>query len=92
MYLEVADGRLMSRQGAAGSRRATKAMVVIEILTANFKLLLSFVCTMSREASISRKTNETQIEVFIDLDYTPSSNLPQKISISTGIGFLDHVN
>ncbi|KAF8797891.1 IGPD-domain-containing protein [Phlegmacium glaucopus] len=46
---------------------------------------------MSRQASISRKTNETQIEVFIDLDYTPSSNVQQKIEISTGIGFLDHM-
>lgn len=47
---------------------------------------------MSRQASITRKTNETQIEVFIDLDYTPSSNSQQKIEVSTGIGFLDHVN
>jgi imidazoleglycerol-phosphate dehydratase len=47
---------------------------------------------MSRQASISRKTNETQIEVFIDLDYAPSSNVKQKIEISTGIGFLDHVS
>jgi hypothetical protein len=55
--------------------------------------LLLFVCAiMSRQASISRKTNETQIEVFIDLDYTPSLNVQQKIEISTGIGFLDHVN
>jgi len=46
---------------------------------------------MSRQASVSRKTNETQIEVFIDLDHTPSSNVQQKIEISTGIGFLDHM-
>ena len=47
---------------------------------------------MSRQASIVRKTNETEIQVSIDLDYTPSSNVQQKIEISTGIGFLDHAN
>ncbi|KAF8163163.1 Imidazoleglycerol-phosphate dehydratase-domain-containing protein [Crassisporium funariophilum] len=45
---------------------------------------------MSRQASISRNTNETSIEVSIDLDCAPGSNVEQKIDISTGIGFLDH--
>jgi len=44
-----------------------------------------------REASLSRKTNETQIDVSIDLDCGPGSNNMQKIEISTGIGFLDHM-
>ncbi|KAF9483850.1 IGPD-domain-containing protein [Pholiota conissans] len=46
---------------------------------------------MFRQASISRKTNETEIEVFIDLDCTPGSNVKQVIEVSTGIGFLDHM-
>ena len=46
---------------------------------------------MSRQASVSRKTNETEIEVFIDLDCQPGSNVAQVIDVSTGIGFLDHM-
>jgi imidazoleglycerol-phosphate dehydratase len=46
---------------------------------------------MSRQASISRKTNETEIDVFIDLDCAPGANVKQVIEVSTGIGFLDHV-
>jgi len=46
---------------------------------------------MSRQASISRKTNETQIEVHINLDCTPGSGVEQTVEVSTGIGFLDHM-
>jgi imidazoleglycerol-phosphate dehydratase len=46
---------------------------------------------MSRQASISRTTNETQIEASINLDCAPGSNTKQTIEVSTGIGFLDHV-
>ncbi|KAJ6608580.1 imidazoleglycerol phosphate dehydratase [Mycena sp. CBHHK59/15] len=46
---------------------------------------------MGRQATISRKTNETQIDVFLDLDCAPGSGVTQKIDISTGIGFLDHM-
>lgn len=46
---------------------------------------------MARQASVSRKTSETEIEVFIDLDCAPGSNVKQTIEVSTGIGFLDHV-
>lgn len=38
-----------------------------------------------RTAEISRQTNETQIEIKLDLDGTA------KYEISTGIGFLDHM-
>ena len=47
---------------------------------------------MSRQATISRKTSETEIEVSIDLDCAPGSAKAQEISVSTGIGFLDHVS
>ncbi|KIK78345.1 hypothetical protein PAXRUDRAFT_773623 [Paxillus rubicundulus Ve08.2h10] len=46
---------------------------------------------MERTATITRKTNETQIDVSIDLDCTPGSANAQIINISTGIGFLDHM-
>ncbi|PPQ99124.1 hypothetical protein CVT26_014374 [Gymnopilus dilepis] len=42
---------------------------------------------MSRTASVSRKTGETEIDVAIDLD----ARLNQAIHVSTGIGFLDHM-
>jgi len=44
--------------------------------------------TTARTATISRKTNETDIDVIIDLDNQPAS---AGIRISTGIGFLDHM-
>ena len=40
---------------------------------------------MTRSASVSRNTNETKIEVSINLDGQGSSKL------NTGIGFLDHM-
>jgi imidazoleglycerol-phosphate dehydratase len=45
----------------------------------------------ARTATFSRNTNETQIEISINLDCTPGSANAQVIDISTGIGFLDHV-
>ena len=38
-----------------------------------------------RQASLSRKTNETEISVTLNLDGTGQAD------ISTGIGFLDHM-
>jgi len=46
----------------------------------------------ARQATLSRKTNETQIDVFINLDCAPGSSNQQIIDVSTGIGFLDHVS
>lgn len=45
----------------------------------------------ARTAKIERKTNETEIEIFINLDCQAGSGNAQEIQISTGIGFLDHV-
>lgn len=46
----------------------------------------------ARQASVSRKTAETQIDVEINLDCGPNSNNVQVIDVKTGIGFLDHVH
>lgn len=43
-----------------------------------------------RSASVSRKTSETEISVSIQLDQ-PLDGSTAKISVDTGIGFLDHV-
>ncbi|VDC01865.1 unnamed protein product [Peniophora sp. CBMAI 1063] len=45
----------------------------------------------ARTATIKRKTNETEIEISINLDCQPGSANAQVIDISTGIGFLDHM-
>jgi imidazoleglycerol-phosphate dehydratase len=39
---------------------------------------------MSRRAEISRKTSETEVELALDLD-------GGEVSVSTGVGFLDHM-
>jgi len=46
-----------------------------------------------RAAQLERTTNETKINVSINLDSYPGNTfgLKQEISVSTGIGFLDHV-
>ncbi len=44
-----------------------------------------------RFASVSRKTNETDIQVNLTLDFDPAGVEEQEIKVSTGIGFLDHV-
>jgi len=46
-----------------------------------------------RTAQIQRVTNETKIDVSINLDSYPGNTfgVKQEISVSTGIGFLDHV-
>ncbi|KAJ7929245.1 Imidazoleglycerol-phosphate dehydratase-domain-containing protein [Mycena leptocephala] len=46
---------------------------------------------MARQATISRKTNETEIDVTLNLDCAPGSGVTQTIDVSTGIGFLDHM-
>jgi len=44
-----------------------------------------------RQGRVARKTKETDIDVFLDLDCHPGSGVAQDINIHTGIGFLDHV-
>jgi imidazoleglycerol-phosphate dehydratase len=43
--------------------------------------------SLTRTATLSRKTNETDINVAISLD----SAGKQTIEVNSGIGFLDHV-
>ena len=49
--------------------------------------------TEPRTAQIQRITNETKINVSINLDAYPGNafGVKQEINVSTGIGFLDHV-
>ncbi|KAI0687121.1 IGPD-domain-containing protein [Cytidiella melzeri] len=45
----------------------------------------------ARTSTIERKTNETSISIAINLDCQAGSGNKQEISVSTGIGFLDHM-
>jgi imidazoleglycerol-phosphate dehydratase len=45
----------------------------------------------ARTATVSRKTSETEIDISLNLDSGPGAVDAQTISVSTGIGFLDHV-
>jgi hypothetical protein len=77
-----------------GSRSICGRFVIVATLVGNYPYTpriaqsLDTMNTTARTAIISRKTNETDIQVIIDLDNQPSSS---GIKISTGIGFLDHV-
>lgn len=57
-----------------GSTRANSWAGIVDVL-----------CASDRQASIQRNTNETQINVRVNLDMT------QPIAVSTGIGFYDHM-
>lgn len=54
-------------------------------------LLASNMSYSPRTTSVTRKTNETSIQVTLNLDATPGSGILQEIDIKTGVGFLDHV-
>ena len=58
---------------------------VIALETTDWKLIYEFLKLTNRSASIIRKTNETDIEIFLNLDGTGKSN------IETGIAFFDHM-
>jgi hypothetical protein len=71
--------------GSKTASRPTTADII------HHKLSRKMSAMTPRTATISRKTNETSIEVYINLDCQPGSASQQTIDISTGIGFLDHV-
>ena len=57
----------------------------IALETNDWKMIYEFLKLDSRSASISRKTNETDIAIDLNLDGTGKSN------IATGIAFFDHM-
>ncbi|MGM0933888.1 MAG: bifunctional histidinol-phosphatase/imidazoleglycerol-phosphate dehydratase HisB [Bacteroidota bacterium] len=62
-----------------------KVEKVISLKTSNWKEIYEFLKLEARTAEISRKTNETDIFIRINLDGTGKSD------ISTGLAFFDHM-
>lgn len=57
----------------------------ISIITTSWDKVSEFLQGGSRQATVTRNTSETEIEVSVDLDGTG------KCQISTGLGFFDHM-
>lgn len=57
----------------------------ISIITTSWDKVTEFLQGGSRQATVTRNTSETKIEVYVDLDGTG------KCDISTGLGFFDHM-
>jgi len=53
--------------------------------TLGWKKIVQMLTSKNRTATVTRKTNETNISVFVDLDNTADNK------IDTGIGFFDHM-
>jgi imidazoleglycerol-phosphate dehydratase/histidinol-phosphatase len=53
--------------------------------TLGWKAIVKQLTSQGRTATVTRKTNETDIKVFVDLDTTGNNN------IETGMGFFDHM-
>lgn len=71
------DLELANRIGVSG--------ILIDHDSTNWPQIVTRLCHADRQASVVRKTNETDIRVSVNLD------VDGPISISTGIGFYDHM-
>ncbi|MFT5713890.1 MAG: imidazoleglycerol-phosphate dehydratase/histidinol-phosphatase [Flavobacterium sp.] len=75
-------------EGAGSTEIATKREELDSVITlqsTDWKVIYEFLKLESRSASISRKTNETDIYINLNLDGTGKSK------IETGIAFFDHM-
>lgn len=79
------DLQLAKNLGAKGIFIGTETARKCDLATTNWNEIYSFLKALPRAATKSRITNETKIEVSINLDGSGKSE------IDTGIGFFDHM-
>ena len=84
-----AKGIYISKNNSVGDEELTveksKLQDYIALQTDSWEAIYKFLKTTERVGSIARNTNETQIQIDINLDGTGQSN------IDTGISFFDHM-
>ena len=73
--------KLGTRSILVGDKKDERAV----LCTSNWKEISAYLTKSSRTASVTRKTNETEIKAWICLDGTGNAE------VKTGIGFFDHL-
>lgn len=79
----ISDGRNLDTTGLSVSSSELSSFIALE--TNQWRMIYEFLKLEFRTGKISRKTNETDIEISLNLDGTGQSN------IDTGIAFFDHM-
>ena len=79
----ISDGRNLDTTELSVSNSELSSFIALE--TNQWRMIYEFLKLESRTGKISRKTNETDIEIYLNLDGTGQSN------IDTGIAFFDHM-
>lgn len=79
----INDGRNLDTSELSVSNSELSSFIALE--TNQWRMIYEFLKLESRTGKISRKTNETDIEISLNLDGTGQSN------IDTGIAFFDHM-
>lgn len=79
------DVELAKNLGSKVIQVAEEGEETADLVTTDWDAIYRFLKQQPRTGSVSRKTNETEIDVFISLDGTGKS------SISTGLAFYDHM-
>lgn len=91
----ISDMQLAANLGAKGILIGSDSIVsqlesscltdVCSLITLHWEEIWNMISGGSRTAQIKRKTNETDIQIFVDLDGSGKSD------ICTGLGFFDHM-
>lgn len=79
------DVELAKNLGCKAIQVAENGEAGADLVTTDWDAIYRFLKQQPRTGSVNRKTNETEIDVFISLDGTGKS------SISTGLAFYDHM-
>ncbi len=81
----ITDVQLARNLGCKAIHISREKVVDAELITESWQKIYEFLILSDRVSSIVRNTNETQIDVSLNLDGMGKS------SISTGLGFFDHM-